>query len=458
MPEPHTHTPSLRASMRDGVAHAVMLGSGETYLSALAIFLGAGALQLGLLAAIPPLLGACFQLLGVLAVDRAFSRRRVITSAAIGQGLVLLPIALLPFFPIHWDRGASLILLAAVYYALAGLGVPVWNSLIGDLVPVERRGRFFGTRSRRCGLATGLALVIAGGFLELFRTRADPALGFTLVFLAACMARLVSSYWLSRHEDPKHKLEDQHKFTFLDFVLKVRHSNFARFVLFVGMINFGLFFAAPFFALYMLETLKLPYAEFTLLIFLATFAQYLTLGRWGEISDLFGNRRIITLCAVLLCITPLLWLVSSNLWYLCIVQLFSGFAHAGFSLANANFLFDAVTPPKRARCVAYQSIVNGGFIFAGALLGGYASKHVSFDFFTNPWLQEPHSPLLMLFLLSGLLRAVAVLIFLPLFQEVREVTPIRSRALLLRVVHIRPNLGMTFGIIGGKGKGSGRDL
>lgn len=443
--------------MRDGISHAVMLGSGESYLSALAIFLGATALQLGLLAAIPPLLGACFQLLGVWVVDRAFSRMRVTAYAAAAQGLLLLPIALLPLLPDSLARSSLLILLVAAYFALAGLGSPIWNSLIGDLVPAERRGRFFGVRSRRCGLATGIALVIAGGFLEVFRTREVPHIGFALIFLAACAARLSSSYWLSRHADPALAIDHSQKFSFFEFISKVRHSNFARFVLFVGAINFGLYFAAPFFALYMLETLKLPYAEFTLLIFVAIFAQYLTLGRWGELSDLVGNRRIITLCTTLLCITPVLWLVSSNLWYLCVVQLFAGFAHAGFNLANTNFLFDAVSAPKRARCVAYQSLVNAVFIFSGALLGGYASKHLSFDFFTNPWLLEPHSPLLMIFLLSGILRALAALIFLPLFQEVRKVTPMHSRRLLLRVIHIRPNLGMTFGMVADKPKAADRD-
>jgi len=39
--------PSLRASMRDGVSHAVMLGAGETYLGPFGIFLQASTLQVG---------------------------------------------------------------------------------------------------------------------------------------------------------------------------------------------------------------------------------------------------------------------------------------------------------------------------------------------------------------------------------------------------------------------------
>ena len=46
-------SPTLRASVRDGASHAVMLGCGETYFGPFGIFLLAGTLQVGLLATLP---------------------------------------------------------------------------------------------------------------------------------------------------------------------------------------------------------------------------------------------------------------------------------------------------------------------------------------------------------------------------------------------------------------------
>ena len=54
-----------------------------------------------------------------------------------------------------------------------------------------------------------------------------------------------------------------------------------------------------------------------------------------------------------------------------------------------------------------------------------------------------------LFLLSGIMRAIAAGIFLRRFKEVRLVEPIRHRDLIYRVSHIRPVAGATFSLITG---------
>ena len=77
--------------------HAVMMGSGETYLGPFGIFLLASTLQVGLLASLPQLFGAVMQWVGALKMDRIQSRRRIIITGASTQALTLIPIALLPF-------------------------------------------------------------------------------------------------------------------------------------------------------------------------------------------------------------------------------------------------------------------------------------------------------------------------------------------------------------------------
>ncbi|HIJ20879.1 MAG TPA: hypothetical protein HPP58_07520, partial [Deltaproteobacteria bacterium] len=56
--------PSLRASIRDGMSHSVMLGFGETYLGPFGIFLQATTLQVGILSTLPQLFGAVMQWTG----------------------------------------------------------------------------------------------------------------------------------------------------------------------------------------------------------------------------------------------------------------------------------------------------------------------------------------------------------------------------------------------------------
>ena len=432
-------TPSMKASLNDGASHASMLGFGESYLGAFGIFLKATTLQVGLLATLPQLFGAIMQWVGAINMDRLRSRRKAVCLGAFIQGLSFIPMAFLPFL---FKSGNllifSLLLLMMIYHGANGSVVPSWNSLIGDLVHSKIRGRFFGRRNMLTGLSTFISLILGGLILDFFDKRRMSGIGFMIIFFAAFIARSNSVRWLKRYDDPAFHISEDQVFSFRQFLRRSPYSNFAKFVFFVGMINFGVAFSGPYFALYMLRDLQFTYIEFTLVIAVSTVTQFLTFRYWGDISDRFGNKKILNLCGWGIGLVPMLWLLSSNIFYLMVIQVYGGLIWSGFSLATANFLFDAVTPPKRARCVAYQGLVNGVFIFLGSLMGGYVAGHlprsIPLGFFT--W--EPAFMLPVVFLISGFIRLGAALIFLKKFREVRPVEPISHGELIFRVSHIKP--------------------
>ena len=339
------HDPSLRASIRDGISNAVMLGSGETYLGPFGIFLQATTLQVGILSTLPQLFGAVMQWAGAIRMDRFPSRRRVIVTGALFQGALWIPICLLPFLFGKGDVTVWLLMgLVLLYRGANGAIVPVWNSLIGDLVDPRIRGRFFGNRNRWAGMSTFVSLLMAGCILHIFARWDHAAAGFLIIFLAAFLARLNSVHWLKRYADPGFHLSAEQIFTFRQFLRRSPHSNFAKFVFFVGAVNFGLAFSGPYFALYMLRDLHLSYLEFTAVTAVAAVSQFLTFRYWGELSDRFGNKKILNLCGWGVSLAPMLWLMSHNLGYLMGIQVYAGFVWAGFNLSAANFMFDAVTP------------------------------------------------------------------------------------------------------------------
>lgn len=430
------------------MAWACMVGAGETYLNVFGIFLRATALQLGLLATLPQFLGAISQLVGVWAMKFFPSRRQAVVSFVWLNAFVWLGIAFLPFTGGGNAAVYALIGLACVYYISGSFVAPAWSSLIGDLVPAHIRGRYFGYRNRLVGLCTFLAILAAGQILDVSRRIAQPALGFMTIFLLAFCARSLSIYYLRKYDDPAYIIEREHHFSFWQFIRRSPKSNFAKFVYFVSLINFGVNIATPFFAVYMLRDLHLSYIEFTIVTATNTVTQFLTMQHWGKLSDQFGNKKILNLCGYGVALSPILWLFGEQLWFLLLIQVYAGFVWAGFNLAVANFLFDAVTPPKRARCVAYQAMVNGAFVLCGSLLGAYMTEHVptSVSLIGLEW--TPRSSLLFIFLLSGLVRLGAALLLLPRFREVRPVEPIPHSQLIFRITHLSSLAGgATFSVL-----------
>src|SRR4029079_15116788 len=85
-----------------------------------------------------------------------------------------------------------------------------------------------------------------------------------------------------------------------------------------------------------------------------------------------------------------------------------------------NFLLDAVTPPKRARCNAYLSLVQNTGLLVGGLSGAIAIHYLPADI---GWIHLKY-PFWTLLVISFVLRAGTVLFFLPRFREVRDVPKI----------------------------------
>ena len=162
-----------------------------------------------------------------------------------------------------------------------------------------------------------------------------------------------------------------------------------------------------------------------------------------------GNKKILNLCGWGMALIPVLWLGSSDIFYLILIQIYGGIIWSGFNLAVANFLFDAVTPPKRARCVAYQGLMNGFAVLTGSLLGGITAGHLPNSISIGPVVWHPASMLLMVFLISGVIRFIAAYIFLRKFREVRDVEPIGHGNLIFRISHIKPIAGATFSLTTG---------
>src|SRR5690606_12274759 len=83
-------------------------------------------------------------------------RKAIIVAGAALQGMTLIPLALLPI--LYPDHAIPILIgCAIVYFAGANLATPQWGSLMGDLVPERRRGRYFGHRTRLCSITSFLA-------------------------------------------------------------------------------------------------------------------------------------------------------------------------------------------------------------------------------------------------------------------------------------------------------------
>src|SRR3989338_8791831 len=116
---------SLKYSVKDGVAYAVMENTGTSYISPLAIAMNASTGYIGFLASLPGLISSLLQGYAIRLMEKR-DRKEMILQSVFWQALLWLPIALIAL--IH--RQNSLSLLMFFYIALISFNaliIPAWN-------------------------------------------------------------------------------------------------------------------------------------------------------------------------------------------------------------------------------------------------------------------------------------------------------------------------------------------
>lgn len=426
---PEAIVQSLRDIRREAVPWAIMSGLTESYMIPYALALGASAFQAGLLSSVRNFILSLVQLKSAEAASWFHSRKKLVLWTALVQGILWVPLAVVgPLFG-QWAVPA-LITLYTLGTASAALGAPAWGSIVSEYLAPQERGRFFGRRIRVVGGWMTVAGLAAGILLQW--SAATPLVGFGLLCAAAALSRMVSRYWLSRLKEGTWQEPAESQFSFWQFIRQVRTSNFAQFSLCLGLFNFATHLAAPYMAVYMLQELRFGYFTYAVVVLTGSTAAFLSATRWGAAGDRFGNMLVARSTMVAISILPLLWPLSrAPLWFF-LMFLIGGSLWGGLDLAMVNFVYDASSPRKRTRCLAYFNVINGCGVSLGALAGGWLIG----------WLPPLYSSsIVSVFYCSAVLRFLAAVVFIRAVREVRPVRQVGLREVMYdlvgqRVIHV----------------------
>ena len=437
---------SLGYSILDGLFASVMVGFGDSYLPAFAVYLQASAQQMGMLASLPQFAAALVQLFSV-RISRLFhSPKRAVLLFVLFQACMWLFITFISYLTRSvW----ILILLVMLYQSFGALPGPIWFAWMGNLVPADQRGRYFGWRNRISGFFTFLSVVSAGLMLHQV-SKTQPLAAFGLLFLVAFGARMVSLYFLVRQHEPPTPRTHKIVVRLSDFLKSLRSDNFGMFALFSALMNFAVFIASPLMSLYWLRFLHFSYLQYMSVVSTASIASFITMTFWGQHADHYGNKTILEASGVIIAGLPLLWYFLrflSPVYHFplsIMIQAMAGFSWAGFNLSSSNFIYDTIRPSNRTQMVAYFNFLKGIAIFLGGLLGGtLASTGTA----ATPIAFLAPKGIMLVLLLSTAGRFCVLLLFLPRILEVRA--SIKPRPHFLYFVTVMPFKGLVYELVTG---------
>jgi MFS family permease len=410
---------ALWFSFADGIFAVAMIALVETHGVAALLSLGASKFEIAMLGSIPLLFSALIQLLTPLIAVLMTSRKHVVMGAVIGQCVCLLLVA-----SCGYVGGVVAPLLFVLFYALyamsGSVGVGVWSSWMGDLIPQDIRGRYFAWRSRYFSIAQ-VVIGISSGYLVQQISGGLPTWQiFAVIYFVATAFRVGSVICVAKqHEPPLTFQPVARDFTYAAFLRKAPSSNFSRFVIFVALIHGTAALSGPFFSVYFLTHLHLPYGTFAFVVNAHLIGTLIMLPFWGRIADHYGNWLVVRVTTIGAALIPLPYLFLTSPVWLWLLGFAAGALWSAFGLATFNYVLDAVTPQRRIRCAAYMGTTVGFSVCAFGLLGGWLAMRV------HPLLAWS-SGYQTLFAISAALRLSVVGLFLGfgLIREIRDVQPV----------------------------------
>ncbi|MBI2579008.1 MAG: MFS transporter [Candidatus Aenigmarchaeota archaeon] len=423
---------SMHFSTIEGALSSAASSINNSFVTPFALALKATSSEIALIASLRTLGETLAQIPGAL-LTQYFSRKTIWTFSTLISRILWIPILLLPFVNVNSPVHLLISLLFAVSFFTA-MRAPAWSSLMGDIVPQDMRGHYFGRRNMIAGLAGLTATLVSGALLSEY--------GFSLIFAVSVVLGLASVYFFAKMHEPQTPVvyHYRHSYTLSlkDLAAALRiNRNFVLFTLFLAAMSLAVSIAGPFFAVYMLRDLKISYLWFAALVSFEALITLIFQPYWGQLSDRYGERKILAVTGIMICFVPFIWLFVSSPGHILIANFFSSFAWAGFDLVSFNFLL-AVTPSeKRPQYVANHTFLRGLATVAGSLGGYFIVAHLEGRALLFM------SGLQIIFFASFLLR-LASLVFMTMISDLKtkehEIIPVRY--VFWRAVAVEPAHGL----------------
>jgi len=359
----------MRLSLVEGSLMQVFLNwtSGSVLVGYL-LALGASPTHIALVGSVP-FLAQVFSPLGALAAE-VLGHRRLLAAAlgATGRASWVLA-AFLPQLNVP-DVLRPTLLVGLVFFASAfqATVATVWTAWMGDVVPDERRGRYFGMRVGVLGAVGTFANLGAGVFLD----HVAAPLSFQLVLGVAVAASFASVVLYFFHYDPP---TERRRVTLGQIVSHPYASrNFRRFLVFAIYWQFVVMLGAPFVVPYFLEELKMTFGQVSYWSSIAAVVALGTTILWGRAADRVGNKPILALGTFLAgALLPLNWILAGltgNLAFIWVSAVFDAIAWGAITPAVFNLALGAAPRSGRVSFIAMYSLVQGIAGFAGGALSG----------------------------------------------------------------------------------------
>ena len=331
----------------------------------------------------------------------------------IGSVLERLPYLVMGLAVWAFATRAPIVTLVAFFLLLAatalgnGIATPAWFTMIGKVLPVQRRGIFFGVSG---GLGALMGIVGAHFVGQILDSVPYPD-NFGWLFTIAFVFTALSWVGLALNREPespvvKKQIPLTRYFRRLPNVLRHNH-NYRRFLISYAISRLGAM-SIGFFLVFGNTRFDLSGAQVGLLTAILIGSQALMNVIWGWMGDRVGHKVVLTASAFILTAAAFVAWSSTSEAGLIVMFVLLGAAIASDNVSKFNIVLEFAVPEDQPTYIGLTNTLLAPVVGLGPILGGWLVTVLDY---------RP------LFLISALLAVAGGLLLLLWVREPRTLAP-----------------------------------
>lgn len=269
-----------------------------------------------------------------------------------------------------------------VLYTLSNLGSGVisvgWQDMIAKIIPVDRRGRFYGI-TNFIGNFTGIIGALAVPFVL---NQADFPSGFVFTFAMAGGLFLVSWVFLALTREPAMQSQKPPLSLFeylgsLPAILR-KDRNFRMYLLSQMILSMSSM-ANGFFVIYAVQTWNLPDAQASSFTIALQVGLALSNLLFGFLADRKGHKLSLEICWLLNVLALIVAILSHSPGWFFLIFFLRGAVNAGTLLSGLSIVYEFTGPDNRPTYIGLANTIPGIITALAPLLGGWLAGAMSYQ-------------------------------------------------------------------------------
>lgn len=369
-----------RANLDVAFAMGFVALSTGMFLVGFVQYLGGAEIWIGVLTALPALLGL-LQIPGAIWGRSKSNYKAFVLPLGVLWRVFHLPLLVIPFLPIPAEAKLAILFGSlALAYAAQQMSNPIYSDWIAEMVPPKSRGWYF---SRRGAISAGVSAAVGmvGALLiDHFKGVDQAGMGYVLVFGLGLTCSAVSYHFFVSMQDRTrlHPISTPLRQALGAMTHPFRDTNFRPVLVFLGVATLAQAFGGNLFAAFAFESLKMPFSVLQMAVVSHAVGTVASARLWGFLADRYGNKPILAILILGLSLTPVMWLLCvpgapmRNAAILISGHIFTGIVWGGIAVTQFNLLLATAHERDRANYIgagmALQSLLGAASPMAGAFL------------------------------------------------------------------------------------------